>query len=104
MLDRIVDLQQGLEGGPAPARAPVASRPTGEPDIVAAARGRGQFLGEAAAPAEPVEVAPPSLIIRLPESAALFVEPLQEQASFVENIVGQFVGQAVRLRVVAGAG
>jgi DNA polymerase-3 subunit gamma/tau len=133
MLDRIVDLQQVLEGGPAPARAPVASRPTGEPapvlpqvptradagspveftlaglrgawpDIVAAVRERRQFLGEAAATAEPVEVAPPSLIIRLPESAALFVEPLQEQASFVENIVGQFVGQAVRLRVVAGAG
>jgi len=133
MLDRIVDLQQVLEGGPAPARPPVASRPTGAPapvlpqvptradagspveftlaglrgawpDIVAAVRERRQFLGEAAATAEPVEVAPPSLIIRLPESAALFVEPLQEQASFVENIVGQFVGQAVRLRVVAGAG
>ena len=133
MLDRIVDLQQVLEGGPAPARPPVASRPTGEPapvlpqvptradagspveftlaglrgawpDIVAAVRERRQFLGEAAATAEPVEVAPPSLIIRLPESAALFVGPLQEQASFVENIVGQFVGQAVRLRVVAGAG
>jgi DNA polymerase-3 subunit gamma/tau len=153
MLDRIVDLQQVLEGGPAPAhprpaaapagsepasrsnpsgaRAPVAPRPTDEPapapprvptrpgagspveftlaglqgawpDIVGAVRERRAFLGEAAATAEPVEVAPPGLTIRLPESAALFAEPLQEQASFVEEIVGQFVGQAVRLRVVAG--
>jgi DNA polymerase-3 subunit gamma/tau len=138
MLDRIVDLQQVLEGGPAPANprpagAPVASRTTEEPapalprvptgaaagspveftlaglqsawpDIVAAMRERRAFLGEAAATAEPVEVTPPWLTIRLPEAAALFVEPLQEQAAFVEGIVGQAVGQAVRLRVVAGGG
>jgi DNA polymerase-3 subunit gamma/tau len=155
MLDRIVDLQQVLEGGPGsaaprpsvptsreerPARAtssgasaptlprqpdePVAASPSTPtrpapdspveftvgalreawPDIVAAVRERRAFLSEAVATAEPVEAAPPWLTIRLPEESALFVDPLQEQASFVEGIVRQFVGQPVRLRVVAGGG
>jgi DNA polymerase-3 subunit gamma/tau len=147
MLDRIVDLQQVLEGGrvaassgppvaaartqpsnrgtSSGARAPAATRSAEEPapptagspveftlaglqgawpDIVAAVRERRAFLSEAVATAAPVEVAPPWLTIQLPESAAIFVEPLQEQASFVEGIVGQFVGEAVRLRVVAGPG
>jgi hypothetical protein len=74
------------------------------PEIVTAVRERRSFLGEAAATAEPAEVSPPWLTIRLPEGGALFVEPLQEQAAVLEEIVGQAVGQPVRLRVVAGPG
>jgi len=72
------------------------------PEIVAAVRERRAFLGEATATAEPAEVAPPWLTIRLPESSALFVQPLQEQATVVEEILGQVLGQPVRLRIVAG--
>jgi DNA polymerase-3 subunit gamma/tau len=144
MLDRIVDLQQVIEGAPAggqadrraggqagsespalvsaslaltaelpPARPP-ARLPASTiefsldglrgawPEIVAAVRERRAFLGEATATAEPAEAAPPWLTIRLPESSALFVQPLQEQAAVVEEILSQVLGQPVRLRVVAG--
>jgi DNA polymerase-3 subunit gamma/tau len=144
MLDRIVDLQQVIEGGQAGRQAdrrtggqadsegaaPVSASPVlaaeplsasppvrlpaspiefsldglrgAWPEIVAAVRDRRAFLGEATATAEPAEVAPPWLTIRLPESSALFVQPLQEQATVVEEILGQVLGQPVRLRIVAG--
>jgi DNA polymerase-3 subunit gamma/tau len=151
MLDRIVDLQQVIEGGQTggqvdrrdqadrrtggqadsdvatgtsagagrPAEEPPSARPPARlpaspiefsldglrgawPEIVAAVRERRAFLGEATATAEPAEVAPPWLTIRLPESSALFVQPLQEQATVVEEILGQVLGQPVRLRIVAG--
>jgi len=144
MLDRIVDLQQVIEGGQAGRQAdrrtggqadsegaaPVSASPVlaaeplsasppvrlpaspiefsldglrgAWPEIVAAVRERRAFLGEATATAEPAEAAPPWLTIRLPESSALFVQPLQEQAAVVEEILSQVLGQPVRLRVVAG--
>jgi DNA polymerase-3 subunit gamma/tau len=151
MLDRIVDLQQVIEGGPTGGRAggqagrradgqtdrdqsrfsSVQAAPSVEgplsagppvrpsappleftvsglqaawPDLVAAVRERQRFLGEAVATAQPVEAAPPWVTIRVPESSALFVQPLQEQAAVVEEIMGQVLGQAVRLRVMAGGG
>jgi len=138
MLDRIVDLQQLLEGGvstrprPEPERrsspppaalpeslTPVAHspRPAGAPleftvdglraawpEIVTAVRERRSFLGEAIATAEPVDVSPPWLTIQVPESSAIFVQPLQEHSAQLEQILGQAVGGAVKLRVVAGGG
>jgi len=72
------------------------------PEIIAAVRERRSFLGEAIATAEPAEVAPPWVTIRVPESGALFVEPLQEQAAQLEQILGQFLAGVVKLRVVSG--
>jgi DNA polymerase-3 subunit gamma/tau len=138
MLDRIVDLQQVLEGGvptrpqsqratrpaaasasspespapstpdPRPVSAPVEFTLEGLrlawPEIVAAVRERRPFLGEAVATAEPAEVSPPWVTIRVPESSGLFVPPLQEHSAQLEQILGQVVGTAVKLRVVAGEG
>jgi DNA polymerase-3 subunit gamma/tau len=100
---------------PRPAPAPPPPLPSGSADftveglracwpaIVAAVRGRGQFLGEALASAQPSEVAPPLLTLHLPESRGFFMEPLQDQAGVVEEMVAAVVGQPVRLRVVIGA-
>jgi DNA polymerase-3 subunit gamma/tau len=74
------------------------------PEVVAAVRERRPFLGEAVATAEPAEVAPPWVTVRVPESGALFVQPLQEHTAQLEQILGQVVGALVRLRVVAGEG
>jgi len=151
MLDRIVDLQQVIEGGqadrgaggqadrraggqagsevPAPVSAATSraaqeppptrppARPPGPPaefsldglrgawpEIVAAVRERRAFLGEAVATAEPAEVAPPWVTIRVSGSSALFVQPLQEHAAVIEEIIGQAIGSPVRLRVTAGSG
>jgi DNA polymerase III subunit gamma/tau len=145
MLDRVVDLQQVIEGAAGhPGRAPrgssgpVPSSPTPSsptlpsstpssppsptppslmpssvefsaealraawPAVVAAVRERKPFLGEAVASAEPAEAAPPWLTLRVPESGAFFVQPLQEQAALVEETLGVLVGQPVQLRVVTG--
>ena len=138
MLDRIVDLQQVLEGGvsgrprpeqerrssPPPAALPESltpvahsPRPAGAPleftvdglraawpEIVTAVRERRSFLGEAIATAEPVDVSPPWVTVQVPESSAIFVQPLQEHSAQLEQILGQAVGGAVKLRVVAGGG
>jgi DNA polymerase III subunit gamma/tau len=135
MLDRIVDLQQVIEGGQADsegaipasgstapaAEAPPSARPPVRPstsqvefsldglrgawpEIVAAVRERRSFLGEAVATAEPAEVAPPWVTIRVSGSSALFVQPLQEHAAVIEEIIGQALGSPVRLRVTAGSG
>ena len=126
MLDRIVDLEQVIGGGGT--AAPKSGRPPAGPEasavpsplplaiefsvpslraawpaLVAAVRERKPFLGEAVATAEPADAEPPWLTVRLPESAGLFVQPLQEQAGLVEEIVGRAVGQPVRLRVVSGS-
>jgi DNA polymerase-3 subunit gamma/tau len=98
--------------GPAPKGASAPPSPTAEfsveglrsvwPAVVAAVRERKPFLGEAAASAEPAEVAPPWLTLRVPESGGFFVQPLQEQAALVEEIVSGVVRQPVQLRVMAG--
>lgn len=99
----------GPEASTAPSPLPlaiefsVASLRAAWPALVAAVRERKPFLGEAVAAAEPADAEPPWLIVRLPESAGLFVQPLQEQAGLVEEIVGRAVGQPVRLRVVSGS-
>jgi DNA polymerase-3 subunit gamma/tau len=99
----------GPEASAAPSPLPlsvefsVASLRAAWPALVAAVRERKPFLGEAVATAEPADVEPPWLTVRLPESAGLFVQPLQEQAGLVEEIMSRAVGQPVRLRVVSGS-
>jgi hypothetical protein len=66
-------------------------------------RARGVFLGEAIAMATPVEVAPPWLTLQLPEASAFFLQPLQEQAAQVEEVLSEAVGQPVRLKVTLGS-
>jgi hypothetical protein len=69
---------------------------------VAAVRERRPFLGEAIATAEPAEAAPPWLTVRIAQSGGLFVQPLQEQAAVVEEVLSRVVGQPLRLRVTSG--
>jgi DNA polymerase-3 subunit gamma/tau len=87
---------------PATAEFSVEGLRSAWPAVVAAVRERKPFLGEAVASAEPAEVAAPWLTLRVPESGGFFVQPLQEQAALVEEIVSGVVGQPVQLRVVAG--
>jgi len=93
---------------PAPdlSRAPVAPPPTGPaafaqlwPAIIAELRGRSRFLGEALAATTPSEVENGVLGVVLAESNPLFAERLQAQAAVVEEVIGRFTGQVVRLRV-----
>jgi DNA polymerase-3 subunit gamma/tau len=72
------------------------------PAVVAAVRERRPFLGEAIATAEPAEAAPPWLTVRIAQSGGLFVQPLQEQAAVVEEVLSRVVGQPLRLRVTSG--
>jgi DNA polymerase III subunit gamma/tau len=94
--------------GPATASAPpaaefsVAALRSVWPAVVAAVRERRPFLGEAIATAEPAEAAPPWLTVRIAQSGGLFVQPLQEQAAVVEEILSRVVGQPLRLRVTSG--
>ena len=127
MLDRIVDLAQVIQGGPTggsggageprraaapPTATPAPAPPAAEfsvaalrsvwPAVVAAVRERRPFLGEAIATAEPAEAAPPWLTVRIAQSGGLFVQPLQEQAAVVEEVLSRVVGQPLRLRVTSG--
>jgi DNA polymerase III subunit gamma/tau len=94
--------------GPATASAPpaaefsVAALRSVWPAVVAAVRERRPFLGEAIATAEPAEAAPPWLTVRIAPSGGLFVQPLQEQAAVVEEVLSRVVGQPLRLRVTSG--
>jgi DNA polymerase-3 subunit gamma/tau len=95
-----------------PTATPVPAPPAAEfsvaalrsvwPAVVAAVRERRPFLGEAIATAEPAEAAPPWLTVRIAQSGGLFVQPLQEQAAVVEEVLSRVVGQPLRLRVTSG--
>jgi len=109
---------QGDSGGtPAaastpPAESPPAASPPGEPipatlealqaswpAIVADVRERSRFLGEALSHTAPAALDLPWLTVALAEPNPLFAERLQTQAQLVEEVVGQAIGQAARLRV-----
>ncbi len=150
MLDRVVDLQAVLDGGPAAPPAPGA-RPraadgpsaaapaprraqpavTGQPvappapapaapivgriaftrealtaawpDIVATARAESPLLGTALAAAQPDDVAPPRLAIRLTEQDAGLSLSLERQKERLAALLAKVVGAPVDL-VVADAG
>jgi DNA polymerase-3 subunit gamma/tau len=74
------------------------------PAIVAAVRTRGSFLGEAMGFATPVEANPPALTVQLPEAHSFFLQPLQEQAAPVEEVLVRVLGQPVRLKVTLAVG
>jgi DNA polymerase-3 subunit gamma/tau len=85
-----------------PIKFSVAALRAAWPALVAAVRERKPFLGEAMAGAEPAAAEPPWLTLRVPESGGLFLQPLQDQAALLEEIVGRALGQPARIRVVAG--
>jgi hypothetical protein len=70
---------------------------------VVAARVQSRLLGELLASVEPTELALPYLNVALREPNQLFAERLEQEAAKVEEIVTRSLGQAVRLRIVAGA-
>jgi DNA polymerase-3 subunit gamma/tau len=109
---------QGDSGGtPAAASTPVAVSPPAVsppaepipatlealqaswPEIVAHVRERSRFLGEALSHTVPAVLELPWLTVALAEPNPLFAERLQAQAPLVEEVVGQAIGQAARLRV-----
>jgi DNA polymerase-3 subunit gamma/tau len=69
------------------------------PAIVADVRERSRFLGEALSHTAPAALDLPWLTVALAEPNPLFAERLQTQAQLVEEVVGQAIGQAARLRV-----
>jgi DNA polymerase III subunit gamma/tau len=69
------------------------------PEIVAQVRDRSRFLGEALSHTAPAALDLPWLTVALAEPNPLFAERLQAQAQLVEEVVGQAIGQAARLRV-----
>jgi DNA polymerase-3 subunit gamma/tau len=73
------------------------------PEIVAEVRERSRFLGEALSHTAPAALELPWLTVALAEPNPLFAERLQEQARLVEEVLGQAIGQAARLRVTETA-
>jgi DNA polymerase-3 subunit gamma/tau len=69
------------------------------PAIVADVRERSRFLGEALSHTAPAALDLPWLTVALAEPNPLFAERLHAQAQLVEEVVGQAIGQAARLRV-----
>jgi DNA polymerase-3 subunit gamma/tau len=69
------------------------------PEIVAQVRERSRFLGEALSHTTPAALELPWLTVALAEPNPLFAERLQAQAQLVEEVLGQAIGQAARLRV-----
>jgi hypothetical protein len=74
------------------------------PELVAAARDRSRFLGEALAAARPVAVAVPDLTLAVPEANPIHLEALARQREAVERLLGEAVGGPVRLTVADPAG
>lgn len=70
------------------------------PELVAEVRGQSRFLGEALAATTPASLELPWLTVELAEANPLFAERLQAQSRAVEEVLGQALGQPVRLRVV----
>jgi DNA polymerase-3 subunit gamma/tau len=74
------------------------------PAMVMAVRAYSQFLGEAFAATEPVELDLPWLTVIMREPNQLFAERLLQEASKVEEVLSRSLGQPVRLRVTAAPG
>lgn len=73
------------------------------PDLVVEARTRSRFLGEAFSAARPSAVAPPAVTLTLADANPMHVEALTRQREAVERLLGETVGEAVRV-ALAGAG
>ncbi len=72
------------------------------PDLVIVARARSRFLGEAFSAARPSAVAPPAVTLALTDGNPMHVEALTRQREAVERLLGETVGEAVRV-ALAGA-
>lgn len=67
------------------------------PDLVTVARARSRFLGEAVGAARPTAVAPPMVTLTLTDGNPMHVEALTRQREAVEQLLGEAVGEAVRV-------
>lgn len=74
------------------------------PELVAMARERSRFLGEALAAAQPTLVAPPSLTVCVPDGNPMHLESLGRQREAVERVLAQAVGAPVALTVADAGG
>ncbi len=72
------------------------------PELVTVARTRSRFLGEAFGAARPSAVAAPAVILTLPDGNPMHVEALTRQREAVERLLGETVGEPVRV-TLAGA-
>ncbi|MGH7657907.1 MAG: hypothetical protein ACREL6_06700, partial [Gemmatimonadales bacterium] len=132
LMDRMVDLEAALKGmgGPSSAPPPPAPAPrrTAEPaavpevaaaapvpftqaglqqvweDCLAGVRAESGFLAGVLAESSVETVEPPEVALRVPESNVMAAETLERQHAVIEGILSRYVGQPVRLRVVAGGG
>jgi hypothetical protein len=66
-------------------------------DLVAAARSRGRFLGEALASARPVAVTPPEVRLVVTDGHPIHAEGLARQREAVEGLLGEAVGAVVKV-------
>ncbi len=94
---------------PAPAPAPVVrteftleALQRAWPDLVAAARAQGRFLGEAMASARPAAAAPPELSLTVPDGNPIHLEGLERQRSAVQALLSEAVGGPVKLVITGG--
>jgi DNA polymerase-3 subunit gamma/tau len=67
------------------------------PDLVAAARGQGRFLGDALAAARPALVEPPSLVLEVPGRNPIHAEALGRHRDVVERLLSEAVGAPVQV-------
>ena len=130
MMDRVVDLQQVLQGegsGAAGQRgsssaaqdrpaAPLPRRPAETADftleslkglwprIVEEAGTISRFLAQALGATEPVEVVPPLVTLGLVDPGAHVDEPLARNRGALERLMAQRVGQPVTVRLASAAG
>jgi hypothetical protein len=101
-------VQQATPASPPPAAtsAPVRAEFTLEGllgawnDLVAAARSRSRFLGEALASARPLSVTPPEIRLTVTDGHAIHAEALGRQREAVEKLLGEAVGAPVRVALV----
>ncbi len=97
----------GTAGAASPPAADPAAAPSAQftleslvatwPELVVVARARSRFLGEAFAAAKPTTVDPPAVILTLADGNPMHVEALTRQREAVERLLGETVGQPVRV-------
>jgi hypothetical protein len=73
---------------------------TAWPSLVAAARGRSRFLGEALGAARPVAVDPPEVKVAISDGSSMHAEALARQREALEGLIREAVGRPVRVVVL----
>jgi len=73
------------------------------PELVAVARTRSRFLGEAFAAARPTTVDRPAVTLTLADGNPMHEEALTRQREAVERLLGEAVGEAVRVTLAGTA-